>query len=62
MPYWEGYQRQYRLNYRPSSAYIGNTTLNYLQNVLQPQLTYKPPFTLNNAYQPNVGGQNSNQA
>ena len=35
MPYWEGYQRQYRPNYRPSSAYIANTAPNYQQNVLQ---------------------------
>ena len=28
MPYWEGFQRQYRPNYRPSSAYVTNTVPN----------------------------------
>ena len=32
MPYWGGYQRQYRPNYRPSHAYMENVVPNYQYN------------------------------
>jgi len=60
MPYQGGSPHQYRPNYRPSSTYVVNTIPNYQHNVPRLQPTYRPPFTLNNAYQPNAGGQNSN--
>ena len=34
---------------------------NYPQNVRRPSTTYKPPFTPNNAFQPNIEGQSFNQ-
>jgi len=61
MSYWGGYQRQYCPNYRPSSAYIANIVPSYQQKVLQPQPTYRPLFTPNNAFQPTIGGQSFNQ-
>jgi len=61
MPYWRGYQRQYRPNYIPSSIYAANVVPNYPQNVPRPPTTYKPPFTPNNAVQPNIEGQSFNQ-
>jgi len=36
MPYWEGFQHQYRPNYRPSSAYIANTVPSYQYNAPRP--------------------------
>ena len=36
MPYWEGFQHQYRPNYRPSSAYVANTIPNYQYNAPRP--------------------------
>ena len=59
MPYWEGYQRQYRPNYIP--VYVANAMPNYPQNVPRPPTTYKPSFTPNNAFQPNIEGQSFNQ-
>jgi len=61
MPYWEGFQRQYQHDYRPSSAYVTNTVLSYQYNAPRPQSGYRPPPTTHNAYQPNAGGQNLNQ-
>jgi len=62
VPYWEGFQHQYRPNYRPSSAYVANTILSYQYNAPRPQSGYRLPPTTHDAYQPNTGGQNSNQA
>jgi len=62
MPYWERYQQQYRPNYRPSYAYIANVVPNYQYNAPWPQTGYRPPMTTHNAYQPNPGVQNANQA
>jgi len=62
LPHWEGYQRQFRPNYRPSSAYVANTVLAYQYNGARPQSVYRPPLMTHNAYQPNQGGQSSNQA
>ena len=56
MPYWGGYQRQYWPNYIPSSVYVANVVPNYPQNVPRLPTTYKPPFTPNNAFQPNIVG------
>jgi len=61
-PYWGGYRPQYLPNYRPSSAYVANAMSGYSQNTLSPPTAYRPPFTPNNAFQPNVGGQSFNQA
>jgi len=36
MPYWEGFQHQYRPNYKPSSAYVTNTVPNYQYNAPRP--------------------------
>jgi len=62
IPYWEGFQRQYRPNYRPSSAYVANTIPNYQYNAPRPQFGYRPPPATHNVYQPNAGGQNFNYA
>jgi len=50
MPYWGGYQRQYRPNYIRSFVYVANVVPNYPQNVPRPPTTYKPLFTPNNAF------------
>jgi len=59
-PYWGGYRPQYLPNYRPSSAYVANVMLSYSQNTPRPPTAYRPSFTPNNAFQPNVGGQSFN--
>jgi len=61
MPYWGGYQRQYRPNYRPSSAYVANAVSSYPPNAPRPSAQYRPSFAPN-VYQSNTGGQNFNQA
>jgi len=62
-PAWEGFQRQYRPNYRPSSPYVANTIPSYQYNAPRPQSGYRPPPITHNAYhRPNAGGQNFNQA
>jgi len=61
-PYWGGYRPQYLPNYRPSSAYVTNVMPGYSQNTPKPPTTYRLPFTPNNAFQPNVGGQSFTQA
>jgi len=53
-PYWGGYRPQYLPNYRPSSAYVANAMPGYSQNTPGQPTAYKPPFTANNAFQPNV--------
>jgi len=35
---------------------------NYQYNAPRPQTGYRPPMTAHNAYQPNLGVQNHNQA
>jgi len=62
MPYWEGFQPQYQPNYRPSSAYVANTVPSYQYNAPRPRSGYRPLPITHNAYQPNAGGQNFNQA
>jgi len=62
MPYWGGYQRQYRPNYGPSSAYVANVVPSYPPNASRLPAAYRPPFAPNNVYQTNTRGQNFNQA
>jgi len=62
MPYWGVYQRHYRPNYRPSSAYVANVVLSCPPNASRPPAAYRPPFAPNNVYQTNTGGHNFNQA
>jgi len=61
-PYWGGYQPQYLPNYRPSSAYVASVMPGYSQNPPRPPTAYRPLFTANNAFQPNVGSQSFTQA
>jgi len=56
MPYWRGYQHQYRPNYRPSSAYVSNVVPSYPPNASRPPVVYRPPFAPNNVYQTNTRG------
>jgi len=60
-PYWGGYQRQYRPNYRPSSAYATSAMSSYSQSAPRSPAAYRPPFTPNNVFKPTIGGHNLNQ-
>jgi len=62
VPHWGGYQNQYQPNYRSSQTYVANAVPNYQYNASQPQTRYRPPIAAHNAYQPNPGIQNANQA
>ena len=39
-PYWGGYQRQYRPNYRPSSAYVASVVPSYSHSAPRPPAAY----------------------
>jgi len=62
VPYWGGYRSQYLPNYRPSSAYVANAMPGYSQNTPRSPTAYRPPFTANNVFQPNVRCQSFTQA
>jgi len=61
VPYWGGFQQQYRPNHRPSSAFVANAAPSYSPNAPRPSATYRLPFTPNNAFQPRAGDQNFDQ-